>query len=412
MNPRELVDHIHSGPANLVLDKPLRFRRRTRSNPCDFNEFLQALQSSETIRYIDCESYHTLGISEDEWVLLVKTLGTIRDIQRLDFFCKDASRDFHPLQAVADAVNNAQSLLKLFVVQERETFPRDPSGMIALANALREHTALEEFGCVDFCSRMEEVSQSTAFDPVLWALPACPHLRKVTIMTKCASPDAVNNLLQLKPATDLRLILDTDQWLAVADEIRRGRCIVQRLKLGMLQGASSEASEAVKALASAIPLERNLEHLTLRMENGYTDEAGVALAVALTVNKTLRKIDLFTNAYDSGLAMRNADSLGVQSYEAFSAMLRVNTCLVLEVPPFETAGADERLCQSRDQLRIEQRLNHVGRGRLSASIQTTREQWVDALCELDSGNIDDSPAFQVSCLFSVLRSNPTVVCMS
>jgi hypothetical protein len=49
MNPRELVDHIRSGPAELVLDKPLRFRRRTRSNPCDFNEFLQALHSSETI---------------------------------------------------------------------------------------------------------------------------------------------------------------------------------------------------------------------------------------------------------------------------------------------------------------------------------------------------------------------------
>jgi hypothetical protein len=48
MNPRELVDHIRSGPTKLVLGKPLRFRRRTRSNPCDFNEFLQALRSSET----------------------------------------------------------------------------------------------------------------------------------------------------------------------------------------------------------------------------------------------------------------------------------------------------------------------------------------------------------------------------
>jgi hypothetical protein len=55
MNPRELVDHIRSGPANVVLNKPLRFRRRTRSNPCDLNEFLQALQSSETIRAVNCE---------------------------------------------------------------------------------------------------------------------------------------------------------------------------------------------------------------------------------------------------------------------------------------------------------------------------------------------------------------------
>jgi hypothetical protein len=45
MNPRELVDRIRSGPAELLLEEPLRFRRRTRSNSCDFNEFLQALQS-------------------------------------------------------------------------------------------------------------------------------------------------------------------------------------------------------------------------------------------------------------------------------------------------------------------------------------------------------------------------------
>jgi hypothetical protein len=51
MNARELVDHLRSsGPAELILYEPLpRFRRRTRSNPRDFNEFLEALQSSETI---------------------------------------------------------------------------------------------------------------------------------------------------------------------------------------------------------------------------------------------------------------------------------------------------------------------------------------------------------------------------
>jgi hypothetical protein len=66
MNPRELVDHIRSGPAKLVLDEALRFRRRTRSNPCDLNEFLQALQSSETIRTVKCGSHRIMGIAEDE----------------------------------------------------------------------------------------------------------------------------------------------------------------------------------------------------------------------------------------------------------------------------------------------------------------------------------------------------------
>jgi hypothetical protein len=41
--------------------------------------------------------------------------------------------------------------------------------------------------------------------------------------------------------------------------------------------------------------------------------------------------------------------------------------------------------------------------------QTTREQCADVLHELNSGNaVDVSPAFRVSCVYSVLRSNPTV----
>jgi hypothetical protein len=38
MNARELVDHIRSGQAELDLQEPLRFRSRTRSNPCDIND--------------------------------------------------------------------------------------------------------------------------------------------------------------------------------------------------------------------------------------------------------------------------------------------------------------------------------------------------------------------------------------
>jgi hypothetical protein len=90
-------------------------------------------------------------------------------------------------------------------------------------------------------------------------------------------------------------------------------------------------------------------------------------------------------------------------------MLRVNTSLVLKLPPFKIDSANIRLRKSRDQMRIEQRLNTVGRGRLLASRQTTREQWADALHDLNSRNADDdSPTFRVSCLYSVLRSNPSV----
>jgi hypothetical protein len=132
-----------------VLDDPLRFRRRTRSNPCDFNYFIQALQSSEVIRAIRCESHRELGISEDEWVLLVKTLGSIKGIQDLMLDCAPGSRNFHPFRAVADAVNSAHSLRGLEVALNGEIFPRDPLGLTTFANALREHTELQGFSLFD-----------------------------------------------------------------------------------------------------------------------------------------------------------------------------------------------------------------------------------------------------------------------
>jgi hypothetical protein len=439
MNTRELVDHILSGPADLVLFQPLRLRRRTRSNPCDFNEFLKALQSSETIRTVKCESHAELGITEDEWILLVKTLGSIKGIQNLRFNCVSGSRNFHPFQAFADAVNDAKLLRKLIFVLDPESFSRDPIGLSALANALREHSSLKIFSWSEFGSRQREAgmfgslqpqagpfgsqqrgagpffgsqqqelsSQLATPDAVLQALPDCPHLRSVTVATKHASPITVRSLLQLPMVKVLLLILETEQWFAVADEIRQGRCHVKNLALGMVQSSSAEATEAVKALASAIRLDRNLEHLTLRMENGFTDEAGVALAEALTVNKTLRIVKV-GDTLRPDYHVRNKDKLGAPTYEALSAMLRVNTGIRVGLPKSSSAGSDERLRESRRQMIIEQRLNLVGRGKLLESSQNLKEEWVNALHELNAANA--SPAHIVSCQYSLLRLNPAAVC--
>jgi hypothetical protein len=418
MNPRELMDHIHSGPAELELDEPLRFRRRTRSNPCDFNEFLQALQSSETIEDAVYGSHLELCITEDEWVLLLKTTGRIRDIQNLTLGCSAGSRHFRPFQAIADAVENAQSLRKLEIYIEGKTLLRNSSGIIAIANALRGHPALQEFTAWFEFRLQLEAAQNTALDPVLQALSACPHLRKVTIMIANGSADAMKSLLHLHKATELHLVLETEHWLAMADEIRQGRCNVQTLTLTMLQDIRSEATEAIQAVASAIRLDCNLEDLTLEIKNGFTDEEGVALAEALTVNTTLRIINLAV--YSPSNEVHNEFELGVPAYKAFATMLRVNTNLVLALPEFDTSDADEMLLESWKQMHIEQRLNDVGRGKLLASKQTTKEEWVNALHELSSDDVYDEPedddddlveALRITCLFSLLRLNPSVVCM-
>jgi hypothetical protein len=410
MNARELVDHIRSGPVELVLDEPLRFRRRTRSNPCDFNEFLQALRSSETIRIMECGSQLELGIVEDEWVLLVKTIGSIRDIQHFEFRCTHGSCDFHPFQAVAEAVNTSHSLRNLLIGLDGATVPRDPSGLTALASALRNHTGLQSFSLINERPLLEAAAHSTAFDPVLKALLACPHIRDILIMTKSASADAIRSLLQLPADTALNLTLTPDQWLSVVDEIRRGHCLIKNLSLWMVRSSSFEATEAVKAVASAIREDHHLEHLTLKMENGFTDEGGVTLAEALTVNKTLRVFRMEDNMFDNDLVHTNTKaSLGAQAYEAFATMLRNNTSIKLDLPTFDADVADESDIEHFRQMLIELQMNEVGRGRLLASSQTPREEWVNALQELNALNYDDL-SFEVSCLYSLLQLHPDV-CM-
>jgi hypothetical protein len=150
-----------------------------------------------------------------------------------------------------------------------------------------------------------------------------------------------------------------------------------------------------------------LESLTLQIEDSFTDEAGVALAEALTINKTLRRLILVDNLFSIRDSVLTKDSLGAQAYEAFGAMLRVNTNINVYLPTFNFDVDDQKLVDSRNRMLIEVRLNKFGRGRLLVSSQTPREEWVNALQELNART--DNDLFKVSCLYSLLRLNPSVV---
>ncbi len=133
------------------------------------------------------------------------------------------------------------------------------------------------------------------------------------------------------------------------------------------------------------------------------------------LNTALRKITLSIGDFSQQARNRATLTLGVSANEALSAMLRVNTNLVLKlprVPLFNINARDERLLERRDQLRMEQRLNNVGSGRLLSTNQTTKEEWINALHELSSNEVDESDAILVSCLYSLLRLKPEVVSMS
>jgi hypothetical protein len=106
-----------------------------------------------------------------------KTLGSIKGIRKLRLYYSHGSRDFHPFQAVTDALKNTHSLRVLGVGLRSYTFRRDPSGLTALSNDLGEHTG----------PLLEAASRDLSPGVVLRALSACPLLQLVSITTTCAS---------------------------------------------------------------------------------------------------------------------------------------------------------------------------------------------------------------------------------
>jgi hypothetical protein len=122
-------------------------------------------------------------------LFLFSILGSIfvlerdKKVCRVDLLIEEASfppgsRDLHPFQAVAEAVNNAQSLRQLRLVLEGETLPKDPLGLAAFANALREHTALQVFSSFDVCSRVEAAPRD--LPPTLWR--GCDKVERRPVM--------------------------------------------------------------------------------------------------------------------------------------------------------------------------------------------------------------------------------------
>lgn len=140
--PQEVMDHIESGPENINFNYPLRFRRRTRSNPYSFDDFLQALRSSRTIRSVECHNHEGLGITESKWCRLVQTFSSIRGLTELVVAWQHGSLHFHPLQAIADAVDSAALLEGLGLVKGNGLESMDPNDEAAMAQSLRRHAML------------------------------------------------------------------------------------------------------------------------------------------------------------------------------------------------------------------------------------------------------------------------------
>jgi hypothetical protein len=428
MKPYELFDLIRlNNPNELELKHTLRFRRRSRSNPCSFDDLLQALQSNESIHTVRCQGKISLGITEEEWFLLVQTLGTILGLRQLSFLGQDVP-NVPPVQAVADAVGSARLLRKL-VIGEGVILFGSRAGFVALCHNIG--SCCLELEQVEWQGKFrstwenrENRDANNCLDPLLQALAVCPRLQRVRVWTDAVNyvtPQAVRELLVRSPdgaagspspggAVLECLDLKTTEWEAVAEQIGQDSCRpIKTLQLSTLRCPGSGAL----SLARAVGQNRHLQSLTLRVGTGFTDAVGVALAQALQVNTTLRELVLM-DQWDYGF--RTTDHMNVSAYQAMRKMLRVNTNVVLKLPDLDSGWGSSILVDTvrpyYDQVRIEMRLNAAGRGGLMlVGSQASRAAWINTLYELiaqDDEVDNDIYGLKVDCLYTLLKLNPSL----
>jgi hypothetical protein len=106
------------------------------------------------------------------------------------------------------------------------------------------------------------------------------------------------------------------------------------------------------ALAEALTVNRTQRKMVLN-----ANPVMASLAEALTVNRTQRKMDVNANPVMDRREEDIKATLAARSYEAFGAMLRVNTNITLDLPTFDdAAGANERDTSHYNQMCIKLQL--------------------------------------------------------
>ena len=395
MTPNELLQEVSGDSEELDLYEPVRFRRRTRSNPqCSFNEFLHALKTNETIERIHCHTVFIESISADEWIRLIQVMRSLKRLEALCFHCSSRV----PMMALAEAVRNP-SLRNLCFGHDITLLGDPDTGREALALSLREST-LEDFAWLGDFSEQHIHSLT----PLLYGLAASPSIQKVKLGYDSTTTHALRYLIRSDSLKELQLVASGEHWLAVADEMQQGNSHIQSLVLSAHFG-SDECDKAAAALANAIRVNGSLENLVLRMCNGYTDAAVAELAAAIQMNTHLCQVDLSTNLCSS----TEKSYMGFKAFGALRKMLIVRTNLDLTLPdPCLDENPTSATLEQHGLMRIEMGMNAVGRGQLLG--HTDRAIWVDALGEVNAkmGTGSELDDVQVDCLYELLLLNPSV----
>lgn len=370
----------------------------------DLEEFVYAIRANKTVRHVCFSETFVRELQEDQWHVMLENIGYLETLEELQIWCSTI-----PCDIFARAIRRATNLQKVYFF--RVALAGDQAAVNELAEALREHPSLRDVRIGGF--HLTEVDND--LDAIVEALAVAPNLEVVSLqLSGCHQEvpfkgEALEKLFKSKTVTDLylsRLGLGEEHIQVIASALEGNNSTMRVLDLfgnnieddqitmiaeALITNTSLETlvlpcptemtGTSCAAISKALKANKTLATLNLPRSN-FNDEGVLLLAEGLTVNTTLKKIEV-------GVSKK----LSEEGMQALTDMLEKN----YELERLVVSSADRSV---KDKVEYFMRLNEVGRGSLLRDGKATRETWVEMLSSV-SNDLD--------CLFYLTTKNPTLV---
>ena len=379
----------------------------------DLDRFVFAIRANETVRHVCFSGTFVRELQEQQWHLMLESIGHLRTLEELQIWCSTI-----PTAVFASMIRHARALQKVYFF--RVGLDGSQQDMDMLADAIETHESLRDIRIGGFHltnnpnNHNAHPDNNIRLDRVVEALAVAKGLEVVSLQLSSAQQTvpfgtaAIEKLMQSKSITDLylsRLGLGQDHLTVISQGLPSnktlrvldifGNNIENEHVIAMANALKENTSveilvlpcptndlsvESCAAISDALKHNSTLSTLNLPRSN-LNDEGIFHLAEGLTVNKTLKKVEV-------GVSKTVGDT-GVQ---ALMDMLETN----YELERLVVSSADQSI---KEKTEYYMRLNEVGRGKLLSDGKATREQWVEMLISV----VND-----LDCLFYFITSNPTL----
>lgn len=370
----------------------------------DIDQFLFALRNNHTVKHVCFTGAFVRELTGDQLLQMLEGVSHLVGLQQLQIWCSTL-----PVGTFAKLLQRADTLQIIFLFHVKLDGSQEDFN--DFGNAIRHHPGLQELRFGGF----EMIRDAISFDCVVEALGEAEKMQIVTLqlmngnrnnrfsgaaLVKLMSSttiqclyltrlglgpehyDAVMHAIQTNKS--IRVLdlfsnnIENDQLLQIVNVIS-GNEILEMVVLPGLDDnefndeCSTAVSEMVKFNSSLISLYMPCSK--------FTDVGLVQLAESLSVNTTLKKVEIAVS-----------NKIGQVGIAALTKMLDKNYEL-------ERLVVDSKEKSIKGKIEYYMRLNAVGRGPLINSGQANRVEWVNMLVSV----CDD-----LDCLFYFISMNPTL----